>query len=33
MDVSPEGKEGVFGALASMPLFLAKIPAGMSPSE
>ena len=29
MDVAPEGREGLFGAIASAPLFLAKLPTGL----
>lgn len=29
MDVAPEGREGLFGAIAAAPLFLAKLPTGL----
>jgi hypothetical protein len=29
MDVAPEGREGLFGAIAAAPLFLAKLPTGV----
>jgi hypothetical protein len=29
MDIAPEGREGLFGAIAAAPLFLAKLPTGV----